>query len=88
MENSIASQIRNNNLKVYFLIALLTAIIGLLGSLISYYFNWGLTGTGSFLIVAGIINFIFATSACISLKVIIIGFVSGFGNSWVISPPE
>ena len=58
MENSIASQIRNNNLKVYFLIALLTAIIGLLGSLISYYFNWGLTGTGSFLIVAGIINFI------------------------------
>lgn len=58
MENSIASQIRNNNLKVYFLIAILTAIIGLLGSLISYYFNWGLTGTGSFLVVAGIINFI------------------------------
>lgn len=58
MENSIASQIRNNNMKVYLLIAVLTAIIGLLGTLISVYFNWGLTGTGSFLIVAGIINFI------------------------------
>lgn len=45
-------------MKVYFLIAILTAIIGLLGTLISYYFNWGLTGTGSFLIAAGIINFI------------------------------
>ncbi|MFH1232895.1 MAG: M48 family metalloprotease [Patescibacteria group bacterium] len=58
MENSIASQIRNNNFKVYFLIAILTAIIGLLGSLISYYFKWGLTGTGSFLIIIGIIDFI------------------------------
>lgn len=35
----------------------LTAIIGLLGSLISYFFNWGLTGTGGFLIVAGLIDF-------------------------------
>lgn len=58
MENSIASEIRNNNLKVYFMIAFLTAIMGLLGTLISYFFNWGLTGTGSFLVVAGFINFI------------------------------
>ena len=58
MENSIASQIRNNNLKVYFLITILTVIIGLLGSLISHYFKWGLTGTGAFLVGAGIINFI------------------------------
>ncbi len=58
MNNSIASQIRNNNFRIYVLIAILTAIIGLLGSLISYYFNWGLTGTGSFLAIAGIINFI------------------------------
>jgi heat shock protein HtpX len=58
MQNSIASQIRNNNFKMYLLIAILTAIIGLLGTLISHYFNWGLTGTGSFLLVAGILNFI------------------------------
>lgn len=58
MENSVTAQIRNNNLKVYIWMAVLTAIIGLLGTLISYYFNWGLTGTGSFLLVAGIIDFI------------------------------
>lgn len=57
MENRIASQIRNNNLKVYLWIGILTATVGILGSLISYYFNWGLTGTGSFLLVAGIIDF-------------------------------
>lgn len=58
MNNSITSQIRNNNLRVYLWIAILTAIIGLLGSLISYNFNWGLTGTGAFLLVAGVIDFI------------------------------
>lgn len=58
MENSLAAHIRGNNLKVYFGMALLVATIGLLGTLISYYFNWGLTGTGSFLLVAGIIDFI------------------------------
>lgn len=58
MENPIAAQIRNNNFKVYLLIAILTVIIGLLGTLISYYFNWGLTGTGYFLVAAGIFNFI------------------------------
>jgi len=58
MDTSIATQIRNNNLKVYFWMAVLTAIVGLLGSLISYYFNWGLTGTGSFLLIMGIIDFV------------------------------
>lgn len=55
---TLAAQIKNNNLKVYLWIAILTAVIGVLGSLISYYFNWGLTGTGAFLLVAGIIDFI------------------------------
>jgi heat shock protein HtpX len=58
MNNSLASQIRNNNLKVYLWMAILTAVIGVLGSIISYYVHWGLTGTGSFLLVAGVINFI------------------------------
>lgn len=58
MEGSIASQIRDNNIKANLMIVILTAIIGLLGTLISYYFDWGLSGTGSFLLVAGIINFI------------------------------
>ncbi|PJC36991.1 hypothetical protein CO046_02700 [Candidatus Peregrinibacteria bacterium CG_4_9_14_0_2_um_filter_53_11] len=58
VENSIASQIRNNNLKVYLMIAILTAIIGLFGTVLSYTFNWGLTGTGYFLVAAGVINFI------------------------------
>ena len=43
---------------MYLWIVVLTTIIGILGSLISYYFNWGLTGTGSFLLIAGIIDFI------------------------------
>lgn len=38
--------------------AALTTIIGVLGTLISYSFDWGLTGTGSFLLVAGFINFL------------------------------
>lgn len=58
MNTTLATQIRNNNLKVYFFMALLTAIIGVLGSLISYYFDWGLTGTGVFLVLIGIYDFI------------------------------
>lgn len=58
MQNSISEQIRNNNLKVFFLITILTVIVGLLGTLISNRFHWGLTGTGSFLVAAGIINFL------------------------------
>lgn len=58
MKNPLAAQIKSNNLKVYLWMAGLTVIIGILGSLISYRFNWGLTGTGSFLLIAGIIDFI------------------------------
>ncbi len=38
--------------------ALLTFLLGLVGTLISYVFHWGLTGTSVFLIISGIINFI------------------------------
>lgn len=55
MNNSIVQQ---NKLKVYLSMAVLTFLIGTLGALISSMFRWGLTGTGAFLIVAGIINFI------------------------------
>lgn len=58
MNNSIASQIKNNTFKVYLWMAILTTIIGILGSLISYYFNWGLTGTGVFLVLIGIYDFV------------------------------
>lgn len=58
MNRSIAAQIRDNNLKTYFLMAGLTMVLGILGSLISYYFHWGLTGTGTFLVLIGIYNFI------------------------------
>lgn len=55
MENSIVQQ---NKLKVYLCMAVLTFLIGALGTLISTCFHWGLTGTGAFLLVAGIINFV------------------------------
>ncbi len=58
MNTSISQQIKDNNIKVYFWMGILTLTIGILGSLISYYLHWGLTGTSSFLLVAGIINFI------------------------------
>ncbi len=58
MENSIHVQIRNNTIRVYLFMAILTAVIGILGTLVSYYFDWGLTGTGVFLVIAGVINFV------------------------------
>src|SRR3989344_6753 len=54
----LAQQIRDNTFRSYVWMAALTAIIGVLGMLISYFFNWGLTGTGAFLVVAGVINFL------------------------------
>lgn len=36
----------------------LTFILGTLGSFISYKLNWGLTGTGAFLLLSAIINFV------------------------------
>lgn len=50
--------IRQNNLRAYLYMGLLTLLITLLGYLISTLFDFGLTGTGIFLIIAGIINFI------------------------------
>jgi heat shock protein HtpX len=50
--------VRYNNLKIHFYMFLLTLLIGLLGHFVSQTFNWGLTGTGMFLIIAGIVNFI------------------------------
>jgi len=38
--------------------ALLTLLLGLLGTFLSSVFHWGLSGTGVFLIISGIINFI------------------------------
>jgi len=58
MSESIAAQIKRNSLKVYLSSLILTIIIVLLGSMLSYFFGWGMTGTGWFLIVAGVINFI------------------------------
>ena len=52
------SIIRANTFKVYLCMAALTFILGLLGTIISYFFHWGLSGTGTFLILSGVINFI------------------------------
>lgn len=53
--NEIAQR---NYWKTYLYMAILTAVIGIAGTLISMRFNFGLTGTGIFLILAGIIDFI------------------------------
>lgn len=37
---------------------ILTSLIGALGGLVSYIFNWGLTGTSVFIIIAGVFNFV------------------------------
>ena len=50
--------IKQNQAKVFMYMAIMTAIIGVLGHFVSSYFNFGLTGTGVFLIIAGIIDFI------------------------------
>lgn len=47
-----------NKIKVYFFMIILTLIIGLLGSFLSYSFGWGLSGTGFFLVIAGIVDFV------------------------------
>lgn len=56
MNTSLA--IQQNNHKVYIYMMVLTLFIGLLGHFISMFFNFGLTGTGCFLITAGLINFL------------------------------
>jgi len=51
------SFIKEQNFKIYICMAVLTFILGTLGTILSYSFGWGLTGTGSFLILAAVINF-------------------------------
>lgn len=58
MNPLIKAQIKGNTLKVYMLMTILTMVLGVLGSLISASFGWGLTGTGSFLIMIGIYDLI------------------------------
>lgn len=50
--------VQRNTIRTYAYMIGLTVIIGVLGTLISTYFNFGLSGTGVFLILAGIVNFI------------------------------
>lgn len=47
-----------NIVRSYLYMFLLILIAGLLGSVLSNTFHWGLAGTGAFLIIAGIINLI------------------------------
>lgn len=58
MQRSFQEVIQNNIIRSYLYMAVLTAFIVILGSFISSVFNFGLTGTGIFLIIAGVIDFI------------------------------
>jgi heat shock protein HtpX len=53
---NVSAVIQQNNTKVYLYMVLMTMVIGLLGHFISMTFNFGLTGTGVFLILAGLYN--------------------------------
>lgn len=53
---NLQEQIRSNIFRSYVWMVILTTAIAALGSLLSYFFNWGLTGTSSFIVVAGVIN--------------------------------
>lgn len=57
MANITRSFIKQQNFKVYLCMAVMTFILGTLGTILSYFFGWGLTGTGVFLIISGFINF-------------------------------
>jgi heat shock protein HtpX len=50
--------IRLNRMRVYIYMTLIMIILGILGTLLSSAFNWGLTGTGVFLIVGGLVNIV------------------------------
>ena len=52
------SIIKQNQAKVFLYMVIMTTIIGVLGHFVSTYFNFGLTGTGIFLIIAGLIDFV------------------------------
>ena len=47
-----------NRLRVYIYMTAMMLILGLLGSFLSSVFHWGLTGTGVFLILGGIVNLV------------------------------
>jgi heat shock protein HtpX len=57
MQQNIEQQIRSNIFRSYLWMVILTTGIAALGALLSYFFSWGLTGTSSFIVVAGVINF-------------------------------
>ena len=50
--------VKQNKLRVYVSMALLTLLLGLLGTFLSTIFHWGLSGTGVFLIISGVINIV------------------------------
>ncbi len=58
MEAASSSFIKEQNLKIYICMAVLTFFLGALGTIISYYCHWGLTGTSTFLLLSAIINFV------------------------------
>lgn len=57
MENITQAFIKQQNFRVYLCMAAMTFVLGVLGTFLSYFFGWGLTGTGFFLILSGVINF-------------------------------
>lgn len=50
--------VRQNKARVYIYMTAMMLILGLLGSFLSRMLHWGLTGTGVFLIIGGIINIV------------------------------
>ena len=57
METTYSSFIKGHNFKIFICMAILTFILGTLGTALSYFFHWGLTGTGAFLLLSAVINF-------------------------------
>jgi heat shock protein HtpX len=49
---------RQNRMRVYIYMTLIMIILGVLGTLLSGAFHWGLTGTGVFLIIGGLVNLV------------------------------
>ncbi|HBD94850.1 MAG TPA: protease HtpX [Spirochaetia bacterium] len=58
MEHSIKMAIHSQNRKIFISMMLMTTILGILGTIISFKFNFGLSGTGVFLLLSGVLNFI------------------------------
>ena len=50
--------VQKNKAKLFLYMALMTAVIGILGYFISNYFGYGMSGFGMFLIFSGILNFV------------------------------